>query len=171
MSLTNGGKGCALHFYLLILFLSDQRQNETWTGSSTTMGPGKTSMTTYSKWALRGPWCGVATCWTASPQPVLPREQQHHWCGVCHLRIQGNGKTIKAQIWNNAQPRVPAQGNKISKPLMEKNLWGLRQQEEIPVSQESWLERPTGSWNVHKPTSLGISTRRTHSLMGSGGSE
>ena len=104
--------------------LSAQRENEKWAGTSRTMGPRKTSMTTYSKWALRGPWCGVATCWTASPQPVLPREQQHHWCGVCHLRIQGNGKTIKAQIWNNAQPRVPAQGNKVSKPVTEKTCVG-----------------------------------------------
>ena len=34
-----------------------------------------------------------------------------------------------------------------------KHLWGLRQQwEKLPASQESWLDRPTGSWNIHKHT-------------------
>ena len=42
------------------------------------------------------------------------------------------------------QPRVPTWGNKASKPLTEKNLWGLRQQEKLPASQESSLETPTG---------------------------
>ena len=97
---------------------SAQRKNQKWGGSSRTMGPKKTSMTTYSNWGSLGTrvW-GRATCWTSSPQRIQPREQEHHWCGVCHLSIQGNGKTIEAQIWHNVQPRVPAQGNKVSKPL------------------------------------------------------
>ena len=56
--------------------------------------------------------------------------------------------------------RVQAQGNKTSKTLTEKNLWGLRWWEKLPASQESTLERPTGFWNVHKPTHPGISTRK-----------
>ena len=35
-----------------------------------------------------------------------------------------------------------------------KILWGLQQQEKLPVSQESLLERPTGSKTVYKPTHL-----------------
>ena len=38
------------------------------------------------------------------------------------------------------QLRVQAQGNKASKLLTEKNLWGLRQREKLPASQESSLE-------------------------------
>ena len=61
--------------------------------------------------------------------------------------------TICMQInWENnlgvrqaTHPRVPVWGNKASKPVTEKNLWGLRRQEKLPVSQESTLERPTGS--------------------------
>ena len=34
---------------------------------------------------------------------------------------------------------------KASKPLTEKNLWGLRWQEKFPASQKSSLKRPTGS--------------------------
>ena len=42
-----------------------------------------------------------------------------------------------------------------------KHLWGLRhQREKLPASQESSLERPTGSKNMHKPTHSRISTRR-----------
>ena len=48
-------------------------------------------------------------------------------------------------VRQTAQPRVPVRGNKASKPLTEKNLWGLHWQEELPASQESSLERPTGS--------------------------
>ena len=104
--------------------LSTQRENEKWTRSSRTMGTRKTTMTAYSKWGSLGTrvW-GRTNCWTTSPR-VQPREQQHHWCGVCHLSIQGNGKPIKTQIWVKAQPRVPAQGNKVSKPLTEKTCGG-----------------------------------------------
>ena len=38
------------------------------------------------------------------------------------------------------QPSVPALGNKASKPLTEKNLWGPRQQEKLPDSQEFFGE-------------------------------
>ena len=55
---------------------------------------------------------------------------------------------------------------KVSKPLTKKNLWGLRQQEKLPASQESWLEGCTGFWNVHKPTHPGISTRRAQFACG-----
>ena len=59
-------------------------------------------------------------------------------------------------VRQTTQPRVPAWGNKASKPLTIKTcVWGV-----TPGSQESVLERPTGSLNVHKPTQLGISTRR-----------
>ena len=41
-----------------------------------------------------------------------------------------------------------------------KHLWGFRQyQEKLPASQERSLERPTGAYNVHKPTHSGSSTR------------
>ena len=41
-----------------------------------------------------------------------------------------------------------------------KHQWGLRQQQEkLPASQESSLERPTGAKSVYKPTHSGISTR------------
>ena len=105
--------------------LSAQRKNQKWAGSSRTTGPKKTSMTTYSNWGSLGTrvW-GRATCWTASPQRIQPREQEHHWRRDCHLSIQGNSKTIEAQIWHNAQPRVPTQGNKVSKPLTEKSCGG-----------------------------------------------
>ena len=50
-----------------------------------------------------------------------------------------------------------------------KNLWGLRQWEKLPPSQDSLLERPTGSQNVHKPTHRGISTRRPQFACGQQG--
>ena len=44
-----------------------------------------------------------------------------------------------------------------------KYLWGLRlQREKLPASQESSLERPTGSQNIHKSTHLGSSTTKAH---------
>ena len=43
------------------------------------------------------------------------------------------------------QPRAPVQGNEASNPGL-KTPRGLRQQgEKLPASQESFLERPTGS--------------------------
>ena len=52
-----------------------------------------------------------------------------------------------------------------------KNLWGLWQWEKLPASQESSLERPTGSYNVHKPTTQESETERSNLLVGSGGSD
>ena len=43
-----------------------------------------------------------------------------------------------------------------------KNLWGLLWQKKLPVSQESSLERPTGSWNIHKPTHIDSTRRAQH---------
>ena len=43
------------------------------------------------------------------------------------------------------QPRVLAQGNKTSKLLNEEACGGLEWWEKLPASQESSLERPTGS--------------------------
>ena len=63
----------------------------------------------------------------------------------------GRSHICKQINWNNCgvtqttQPRVPVQGNKASKPLTEKNLWGLWLWEKLPVTQKSLLERPTGS--------------------------
>ena len=50
------------------------------------------------------------------------------------------------------QPRVPVPEKKALKLLAVKILWGLRRQEKLSASQESSLEGPTGSKNIHKPT-------------------
>ena len=52
-----------------------------------------------------------------------------------------------------------------------KNLWGLQQQEKRPASQGSSLERPAGSYNVHKTTHPGMSTEGPNLLVGSRGSD
>ena len=50
-----------------------------------------------------------------------------------------------------------------------KNLWRLQQQEKLPASQESLLERSTGSLNIDKPIHQGISTRRAQFACGNQG--
>ena len=59
-----------------------------------------------------------------------------------HIPVQINWEEQLGSETDHAAERVPASGNKASKP---KNLWGLWQQEKIPDSQESSLERPTRS--------------------------
>ena len=64
---------------------------------------------------------------------------------------------------DRSRPRNPGLQHGEIKPQTSdwKHLWGLRWQwEKLPASQESSLERPTGSQNIHKPTHSGISTRR-----------
>ena len=59
------------------------------------------------------------------------------------------------------RPHSPGlQHGEIKPQTSEWKNWGLWQWEKLPASQESPLERPTGSWNVHKPTHLGITIRR-----------
>ena len=48
-------------------------------------------------------------------------------------------------VRQTTQPRVPAQEKKSFKTSDYKNLWGLWWWEKLPASQESSLERPTGS--------------------------
>ena len=84
---------------------------------------------------------------------------------VSHLHADKRGGT-KGEQNKLHNPRAPAQGNKTSNHWL-KTPWGLRwQQEKLPASQESLLERTTGSRNVHKPTHMGISTRRAHFACG-----
>ena len=56
-----------------------------------------------------------------------------------------------------------------------KHLWGLRQQQaKLPASQESSLERPTGSQNIHKiahPPSTGNQHQKGPICLGRGGSD
>ena len=67
------------------------------------------------------------------------------------------------QLMSKSDPK-PRVRHRETKPQTTdwKHLWGSRQQEKLPASQESLLERLTGTWNEHKPTHLGISTRRAH---------
>ena len=55
------------------------------------------------------------------------------------------GKLKNWRTRQTTQPRVPAQGNKVSKPLAVKILWGLQWWEKLPVAQESLLEGPIES--------------------------
>ena len=46
--------------------------------------------------------------------------------GQSHICVQINQEEqLGATQTMGTQPRVPAQGNEVSKPLTEKNLWGL----------------------------------------------
>ena len=69
-----------------------------------------------------------------TPQGGSWQTEQSH----VHMQITGRNNWGERQT---AQPRVPAQGNKASKPLTELR----KQQEKLPASQERSLERPTGS--------------------------
>ena len=84
--------------------------------------------------------------------------QGRQWLAVLHLHVD-NPEGITGE-----QTDCATQGSSVGIQSLKtsgyKNLWGLGWQEKLPASQESSLERPTGSWNVHKPTHLGISTRR-----------
>ena len=69
-------------------------------------------------------------------------------------------------VRQTTQPRAPAWGNKAAKSLTEKNCAGLRREDKLLASQESSLERPMGSWSIHKLTHPGISTRRAQFACG-----
>ena len=60
---------------------------------------------------------------------------------VPHLHVEKSGGT--AGEWD--RPCNPGFHCRDSKPLEWKNLWGLRQRDKLSASQESLLERPTGS--------------------------
>ena len=82
-----------------------------------------------------------------------------------HSHIDKPGGT-KGEPSRPQNPRAPTRGNKASNHRL-KTPWGLRRQwEKLPASQESSLERSTGSQNIHKPTHMGISTRTAHFACG-----
>ena len=86
--------------------------------------------------------------------PGQSRWWQLDWV-VPHLVSQ------KEQLWRETDHAT--QGSSRWKESLKtsgcKNMWGLWQQEKLPVSQESLLEVPMGSQNIYKSTHQGISTR------------
>ena len=62
------------------------------------------------------------------------------------------------------------QGSNMGKESLKtsgcKILWGLWWRKKLPTSQESLLEKHTGSQNVHKHAHPGISTRKTQFACG-----
>ena len=86
------------------------------------------------------------------------RQGSNWWTRQSIIRVQINQEEQLGSRTYHA-----TQGSRMGKESLKtsgyKNLWALRQQEDLPASQESSLERPTGDENTHKPTHLGISTR------------
>ena len=68
------------------------------------------------------------------------------------------------------QPRVPVQGNKASKPLIEKNLWGLWCQGKLLGSQE-FVGDPQGPRMYTNPPTWESAQERPNLLVVSGGSD
>ena len=96
------------------------------------------------------------------------RDGQLGWRGcAARQQLEDQWSHICMQInWQEqlgSETDHTTQGSNMGKESLKtsgcKNLQGLQKWERLPASQESSLERPTGSQNVHKPTHLGISTR------------
>ena len=86
---------------------------------------------------------------------------------VPHSRADKLGGTTGEQD----RPRNPEFQHGEIKPQTSdwKYLWGLRRQwEKLSASQESLLERPTGSYNVHKPTHWESAPERPNCLWVAG---
>ena len=111
-------------------------------------------------WAEIGSQVGKTCCKATVEGPGRERQWLTDFI-LPHLHAEKPGRTTVAQD----RPQKSGFQHREIKP---QNLWGLGwQQEKLSASQESSLERPTGSQNVHKPTHLGISTRRAQ-FAGSG---
>ena len=76
----------------------------------------------------------------------------------------------KLRVTTKSETDRATQGSSMEKESLKisdcKNLWVLWWQERLRASQESLLERPTGSWNLYKPTHLRIVTRRAQFASG-----
>ena len=88
------------------------------------------------------------------------RIRRSHICMQINQEEQLGSKTVQA--------RVLAWGNKASKPLAVKPV-GVAVVGETPTLTGQFIGRPTESYNKHKATHPGISTRRTQFACGQQG--
>ena len=79
----------------------------------------------------------------------LKKKHSFRLVGGVEMGRQGGKEAQQGRDWQGSETDHSTQGSSVGKESLKisgsKNLWGLQWWEKLPASQESLLERPTGS--------------------------
>ena len=79
----------------------------------------------------------------------LKKKHSFRLVGGVEMGSQGGKEAQQGRDWQGSETDHSTQGSSVGKESLKisgyKNLWGLQWREKLPASQESLLERPTGS--------------------------